>query len=204
VTPIPPVHTRVGVTPPPETIRSWAFAKTRRPQYELDAAHDMFTTLARRLDGMGHILTRCALDADELLELACRATTLRRMRDNIGKIVHQLRLQVILLDTLVELRAHAPHYLPADDALVSRPARNLAWDARRLRALAAVVERQMAALHKLAHAPVQGPKQAYTVVFRNAINGVYETHGRNTRAEAEKLADEYLPFNNTAVVIETN
>lgn len=201
---IPPVHTRDGFTLPPSNAPAWDFAAMRREQRRGEQAHEMFVAAAHSLDGVAHIITRSGLDVDALLEEACRATNPWLMRNDIAKIARDLELQAMLLESVAWLRECAPHTLPADDKLAWRPVRNLEFDARCLRFVGGALSRRAAAQFAQVDAPVHGPQQAYTVVFRNAINGTYETHGRNTRDEAEDLAATYRPFNNTAATIEAN
>jgi hypothetical protein len=172
------------------------------------AARDRFVALSASLRFGAHILARCDLDVDEILESARRAAGARQLRDAIAEIARQMRLQATLLETLVWMRRDAPRFLPSGgtvaDLAVSRPAMNLARDARYLRRKASIIERRATAAAALAAKPLQGPVQALSVVFRNAINGMSVDRHCNTFAEAQQVADTYRPFNNTSVRIVWN
>ncbi|WP_285783501.1 hypothetical protein [Microbispora sp. NBRC 16548] len=194
---IAPIHRRDGMRPVSfGDISNMAYG--RWLSRKLPAAHDMFVTLARRLDFMAHVLARCDLDVDALLDIASRADNPTRMRVDIDTIAERLRDQARLLDSLVWLRDVAPHYLPQDDALAWRPLKNLAWDAGCLRKLADLIARDATQSQAPPRQPCVGE---LVVVFRNAINGEVQRRYSEDLDEARRLAREHRPYNNTDVTI---
>jgi hypothetical protein len=111
---------------------------------ELSSVHRLFVAVAGHLDANSHVLTRSQLDADALLSRASRADTPSRMRTAIAFIVERLREQAAVLDTIAGQRDVDPPRPPRDDSLEERPSTNLTWDARFLRRLASVIEKDAA------------------------------------------------------------
>jgi hypothetical protein len=160
---------------------------------ELSSVHRLFVAVAGHLDANSHVLTRSQLDADALLSRASRADTPSRMRTAIAFIVESLREQAAVLDTIAGQRDVDPPRPPRDDSLEERPSTNLTWDARFLRSLASVIEKDAAP---------RGLKVGdFVVYFRNAINGSREEHVCGDVESAQLLAKTHRPFNNTDVRI---
>jgi hypothetical protein len=157
-------------------------------------AHRLWVTTAKHLDFFGHILVRCGLNTDALMRNAAGIADNSMMRNEIAVIAQRLRERAGQLDSEVRQRAEQPQRRAESGERRSRRSTNLAFDARALRGLARVIEKDAGDL---------GPQPGDHVVrFRNAINARgREQHVRHTVEEARALARDYRPYNNTDVTI---
>jgi hypothetical protein len=157
-------------------------------------AHRLWLTTAKHLDFFDHILVRCGLNPDALLAGACRITNYTAMRRGIAALAQRLRDRAGQLEREIQQRKEQPERHAEANDRRARRSTNLAFDARALRGLARVIEKEAA--HR---DPQPGD---YVVWFRNAINTRgREQHIRSTIDEARSLAMYYQPFNNTDATI---
>ncbi|CAL9677538.1 hypothetical protein SUDANB95_07863 (plasmid) [Actinosynnema sp. ALI-1.44] len=189
----PPVHSRDGMRHVP--VETWMSAEWA--EGAAVHAHTMFRKLAGHLDFMAHILERSGLNVDDLLDGASRAVYPAAMRRRVEEIAERLRAQADLLEGWVWWRGFAPRNVPEDDPVAWRPLNNLTWDAKKMRGMARLIERDVTV------PPPPAPRPVHVgdlhLVFRNAINGRTETHFPATLEEAALLARDHRPFNNTGV-----